>query len=91
MGLNQLDIFSPKPKISRHGGNLDKRGVKNNKDMWRIEVCQKESLWRLLNFLKPYIKYKRKSEVISKAIENIISRNNLPYCRPINLSIPKLD
>lgn len=91
LGLNQLDIFSPKPKVSRYGGEIDKRGIKNNKDMWRIGVCQKESLWKMLNFLKPYIRHREKSKVILKAMENIISRNNLPYCRPINLFIPKLN
>jgi len=91
LGLTKLGISSPKPKISRYGGEIDKRGIKNNKDVWRLGVCQKESLWRMLNFLKPYIKHKEKNKALSRAMENIISRNNLPYCRPINLSIPKLN
>lgn len=88
--LQKYEIVSPYPKISRKAGSIDSRGMKNNKDMWRIEVYRKDSLWRLIHFLKPYLKHKNKVRRVKEIKENLILRNKIPYCRPIDLSIPTL-
>lgn len=87
-GLNKFGIISPEPKISRPGGTIDKRGKKNNRDMWRIEVGQKVSIWKMLNVLKPLIKHKGKKTALSQNIDNIVWRNNLPYSQRIYLEVP---
>lgn len=88
--MEKYGINSPKPRVSVRAGQLRSNGVRNNKDMWRINVNQKESLWKLIHFLRRYIKHENKIKMLAKITNNIIDRNTLPHCRPINLAIPAL-
>ena len=88
--LQKYKIVAPFPKISRKAGAIDSRGMKNNKDMWRFEVCRKESLWKLIHFLEPYLKHKNKVKRIREVKDNLILRNKIPYSRPTDLTIPAL-
>lgn len=85
--MQKYGVKSPKPHISRRAGHVIK-GNKNNKDMWRFEVCRKDSLWRLIHLMGPYIKHEKKLKRIREIKENLVSRNKIPYCRPMNLNIP---
>ncbi|MDO8503719.1 MAG: hypothetical protein Q7S60_03440 [bacterium] len=89
-GLEKYSIRAPRPKISRTAGSIDKRNVRNNKDMWRIEVCRKKSLWKLIHFLEPHLKHGNKIKALKLVKENIVWRNSKPYCKPFDLTIPKL-
>jgi hypothetical protein len=86
-GLQKYGVISLSPKISRKAGVLPS-GDKNNKDMWRIEVCRKGSLWRLIYFLEPFVKHKNKLKMVDVLKENIMQRNEIPYCKPISLTLP---
>lgn len=75
------NIFS-KSKVK---GYVDKRGVKNNKNCWRIVVSKKQSLWNFIKLIEPYHKHERKLEDLKNVKSNLLARNNLPYCKPIIL------
>lgn len=84
--LKKLGFIFPTPSISTKAG-YDGRGIKRNKDCWRISIYQKESLWRLLHLLKPYMKHRNKLRSLENAKKNIIIRNKLRYAKPINLDV----
>jgi len=86
--LKKYSIVTNGPSISRCAGKIDKRGVINNKDIWRFGITKKESLWKFIHFLKLYLKHPNKVKKLYQFKENIKERNILPYCRPIDLSSP---
>lgn len=86
--LVRYDVYSTSPSISRLAGAIDSRGIKNNKDMWSFTVNSKLSLWRMIHYLKPYIKHAEKVTKMKIIEKNILARNSLPYCRPIRLALP---
>ncbi len=67
-------IVSPFPKISRKAGSVDKRGIINNKDMWRININRKESLRNFISYIEPYLKHREKLNMIIKIKDNLKSR-----------------
>ena len=85
--LKLLGLVFPEPYISTLAG-IDTRGIKRNGDCWRISIYRKESLWKLLNWLEPFMKHKAKLSSLWRAKRNIAYRNNLPYSRPIDLNPP---
>lgn len=86
--LSQLGVLSPSPAISKKAGIIDKKGRKNNRDVWRLAVSRKDSLWRFIHFMKPFMRHADKLKVVENIKENIISRNKRAYCQPFDLSIP---
>lgn len=70
---------------SRLLGSIDKRGIRNNQDSWRISIAQKQSVWNFIRLIEKYHRHKKKVEDLNKVKENILARNNLPYCRRIIL------
>lgn len=70
---------------SRRAGYIDKRGIKTNKDCWRITIVRKKSLWEFIKLIEDYHKHKNKIEELGKVKDNLIKRNSLPYCKPIRL------
>lgn len=88
-GLVELGLVFPKPFITSKAG-VDKRGVKRNKDCWRISIYRKSSLWKLLNWLEPLMRHQAKLNSLKKAKENIIYRNGIAYSRRIDLKAPNL-
>ncbi len=83
--LDKLGLVSPEAFVTSRAG-IDKRGVRRNKDCWRISIYRKESLWKLLNLLEPFMKHSDRLRALSKAKENIILRNAIPYSRSIKLN-----
>ncbi|OGE31780.1 hypothetical protein A3C59_01665 [Candidatus Daviesbacteria bacterium RIFCSPHIGHO2_02_FULL_36_13] len=55
------------------------------KEMWRLSINRKQSLWDFIKLLTPYHKHKNKINELNEVKNNLILRNSLPYCRPINL------
>lgn len=86
--LQDFSITASGPIISRSAGTIDKRGIKNNKDMWHIGIARKESLWKLIHFIWPHLKHYSKLKRLEEVKKNLILRNSVPYCHPIDLSIP---
>lgn len=82
--LRSFDIGASFSK-SRHAGYEDKRGVITNKDCWRITVHKKQSLWNFIKLIQSYHKHEGKLRDLQKVKENLLSRNTLPYCKPIIL------
>ncbi len=80
--LKTFDIES-NFSLSRRGGYIDKRGVKTNKDCWRITINRKQSLWNFIKLLEPYHRHGNKIQDLQKVKNNLLLRNNLPYCKPI--------
>lgn len=61
--------------ISKTKGKLATNGYINNGDYCMLRIQRKESLFRLLNMIKPYIKHEQKIKDLKIAKDNIISRN----------------
>ncbi len=70
-GVLKCGIDSPYPKISRKGGSIDKRGIINNRDIWRLDINKKGSLGKFINFIELYIKHENKIKTINKVKENL--------------------
>ncbi len=70
---------------SRIAGVIDKRGVKTNKDVWRLTVSRKQSLWNFIKMIEPFHKHKDRLHSLKLVKKNLLLRNNLPYCHPIVL------
>src|SRR5258708_1185082 len=84
--LEKYKIKCPYPLISRKAGAIQNNGVINNKDMWRIEIARKKSLWSLLNIFEPYLKHGEKVKKVKEIRKNIIYRNSIKYAHKINLT-----
>ena len=88
--LLKVGIISPKPLLVKPKGSIDKRGFKQNGDAWRLNIYRKDSVWRLLGLIQPYIKHAEKIKAIETVKKNIVLRNKIPYCHKIDLSLPKI-
>lgn len=70
---------------ARTKGYTDKRGVRNNKDAWRLTIVKKQSLWNFVKLIEPYHKHENKLRELREVKNNLLLRNTLPYCKPIIL------
>lgn len=52
--------------ISKKAGYMNKRGIKNNLDAWRISLTHSKSITKLIQKTKPYLKHKEKIKKISR-------------------------
>lgn len=75
--LNRLGILCKAPGMFRPAGYVDKRGIKNNKDAWILTIYRKDSLLKLIKFLDPELKHKKRRLDMEKVKKNIIRRNIL--------------
>lgn len=84
---NKLKSYNVEAKfsLSRKGGYIDRRGIRTNKDCWRIVINKKQSLWNFIRLIEPYHKHKNKIQNLQSVKNNLLLRNNLPYCKPITL------
>lgn len=81
MQLGIKNIFSK----SRQAGHIDKRGIKTNKDCWRITIVRKQFLWKFIKLVEHYHKHTNKIKELRIIKDNLVKRNTLPYCKPIIL------
>jgi len=88
--LKSIGVACPGPRISKPAGYVGRNGIKHNGDCWRLSINKKTSLWKLLHFMEPYIRHRQKKKALEGVKKNIILRNQLSYCRKIDLSIPKI-
>ena len=79
--LQKYEVESPLPSISKNVGYIAPSGSKNNKDIWKITVARKYSLWKLINSLSIYIKHHNKIKDIRRV------RDNLEF-RGVNINNP---
>ena len=83
--MKKYEVITTAPKISKKAGYIRPGGNKNNKDMWRIQVARKDSLWKLVNLIESNMKHENKLKRVNEIKENIILRNEIPYGHRINL------
>lgn len=88
--LKKLNIFSPPPFLKAPKGTpcSSNRKYFSNGDAWCLVVAKKDSLWKLIHFWEKYSRHREKKKAINKAKNNLILRNQLPYCHKIDLSTP---
>lgn len=77
LSLNVEGTFSK----SRSKGHIDKRGIKTNKDCWRLMINKKQQLWNFIKLIEPYHKHEEKLNKLSKVKGNLLMRNKAPYCK----------
>lgn len=73
--FNRYGILCKPPFLGRKNGTVDKRGVKNNKDVWQLTVYRKDSLLSLIEELKSFLKHSQKIKEMTLVKENIEKRN----------------
>jgi intein-encoded DNA endonuclease-like protein len=73
--LNTLNIKCLKPWISREKGYIDDSFGYRNDDRWTIGVFRKNSLLRLLKFMRSYLKHPKNIKAMKIVIDNINERN----------------
>ena len=73
--LNEMGVYCAKPKLSVQKGYTDKRGVKNNGDLYRIRITRKTDLMSFITLIKPHIKHEKRFADLIKAEENLLERN----------------
>ncbi|MBU1752227.1 MAG: hypothetical protein KKA73_31490, partial [Chloroflexi bacterium] len=73
--LMELDIKFPGPAMILSAGYVDKRGIRCNRDFWRLCSQRKETLLALFERLGPYLRHRHKIEGMKAAIRNIEERN----------------
>lgn len=78
--LNKFGVICNRPLLSKKAGFVDKRGMKNNKDCWRLAIYKKIEL---LKFLEEYVKYVKHDN--KKKAVGLILRSYIP---PIPMSPP---
>lgn len=61
-----------------------KRRIRQNGEMWRLTINKKQSLWNFIKLIRLYHKHKNKICELEEVKNNLVLRNSLPYCRPIN-------
>lgn len=84
---DKLKSFGIEAKLSmsRQSGYMDKRGIRTNKDCWRVVINKKQSLWNFIKLIEPYHRHSDKIRDLKKVKDNLTRRNSLPYCKPISL------
>ena len=65
--------------------SINDRRVRYKKDMCRLTIVKKQSLWNFIKLLEPYHRHRNKLKKLEEVKNNLILRNSLPYCRPIVL------
>ncbi|MBI2068683.1 MAG: hypothetical protein HYT67_01075 [Candidatus Yanofskybacteria bacterium] len=73
--LNRLGILCKKPSLFRVAGFIDYRGIKNNKDAYIFTIYRKDSLLKLIDLLKPYLKHGKRIKDMLLVEQNINNRN----------------
>ncbi len=88
--FKKINIFSPAPFLKAPKGTPCSYNKKysSNGDAWSLVIAKKDSLWKLIHFWEKYSKHKEKRKAINKAKNNLVLRNQLPYCHKIDLSTP---
>jgi len=73
--LIEMKIFLRPPQIARKEGTKDTYGTICNKDIWGIWVHRKNSLLKLIELMRPYIKHTDKQKAAEIVKSNVLWRN----------------
>lgn len=73
--LNKLHILCKPPIIGLPKGNIDKKGIKNNKDAWVLTLYRKDALLKLIENISPFLRHRKRIKDMKKVQENIRKRN----------------
>ena len=89
--FHQLCVDCPQPSLSKPAGYINSNGVRNNCDSWRLSIYAKASVWRLINFMKYFMKHQDKALRLRQLEQNIIERNiSRKGGKIINLAVPSI-
>ncbi len=69
--LNQFGIKCNSPILSKKAGCVDKRGIKNNKDCWRISIYKRSDVINLTRILLLYSKHEDKIENLQAIVKKL--------------------
>jgi hypothetical protein len=65
--LNTRGINCPAATLTVLGGDVNGRGVRSNRDLWRFGVSSKSSLNRLFALLDPHLRHGRRRRDMLRA------------------------
>lgn len=72
--LLELGIEGQYPKISQKKGYIDKRGFRNNSDMWKLKIVRKNELFKFITLIENYIKHQKRYNDMLNVKSNLIER-----------------
>lgn len=78
--LNKFGIICNRPLLSNKSGYVDKRGIKNNKDCWRLSLYKRNEVKKFLGEYAKYVRHDNKKRAVG-----LILRSYIP---PIPISPP---
>jgi len=74
--LNNYNIISKFRRIGKKG-EMRPEGYVFNKDLWRLNINEANSLFKFINLIKPFISHRKRLKDINICIKNIIKRKKL--------------
>lgn len=69
--LNKFGVSCNKPLLSRKAGYIDKRGIRNNKDCWRLSLYRRQEVQKFLHAYIGYVRHSDKRIAAEKIIRQI--------------------
>jgi len=73
--LNKFGVNCNSPISDNRKGLSNIQGYQYNQNYLQIRISRKDSLLKLFNLIKPYLKHENKIKALKKAENNIIKRN----------------
>ena len=71
--LEKNDIIS-KIRLIGAMGRMRPEGYVFNKDLWRLNINEANSLSKFINIIRPFIKHRKRAKDINICIKNILKR-----------------
>lgn len=69
--LNKFGINCNKPLLSKEAGYIDKRGIRNNKDCWRLSLYRRSEVLKFLYAFMDYVRHAHKKKDAEKIIQQL--------------------
>ena len=70
--LNKFGITCNKPLLSVRGGHIDKRGMRNNKDCWRLSLYKRDELLKFIGEYQKYVRHEHKKEAVELILQQLL-------------------
>ena len=70
--LNKFGINCNMPLLSKKAGYVDKRGIKNNKDCWRLSLYKRDELLKYLKEYMRYVRHENKRRAVKLVLQQLL-------------------
>lgn len=70
--LNKFGIICNKPLLSKKGGYIDNRGIRNNKDCWRLSLYKRSELLKFIGEYQKYVRHEHKKKAVELVLQQLL-------------------